>query len=85
MIGPIRSISQPRLVLDGADAEILKDKTVVILDDVITSGKTLSTVEELMRLCKAKVSAKVAVLKQECPSALSKEIIYLHTLPVFPS
>ena len=85
MISPIKSRSQPRLIIDGADAEILKNKKVVILDDVVTSGKTLSVVEELMKMCGASVVAKIAVFKQEGPSTLPKDLIFLYTLPVFPS
>jgi len=83
MSKPIKSKFQPQLIIDGTDAEILKDKKVVILDDVITSGKTLSVVEDLIKTCGASVSAKIAVFKQEGPFLIQKDICYLFTLPVF--
>ena len=85
MTSPIKSRSEPRLIIDGADAEILKNKKVVILDDVVTSGKTLSVVEELIKICGATVSAKIAVFKQDGQNPLPKDLVYLYTLPIFPS
>ena len=53
-----------QLVIDGADAQYLKNKTVVIVDDVVSTGVTIRMMGKLMEKVGAKVAATVAVLKQ---------------------
>lgn len=81
---PVVSVKKPSLVVDGADAKILKGKKVVVVDDVVSSGRTLGVMGELMERIGAKVVAYVTVFKQG--EGVGREIdnlIYLGTLPLF--
>lgn len=85
MIHPISNKSKPTLVLNGPDAQILKDKKVVVIDDVVSTGRTINVVSELMRTVNAKVVAVAAILKQgEESQNLGVPFFYLGTLPFFP-
>ena len=83
---PIKSMQKPGLVLNGSDAKLIKNKKVIVIDDVVTSGRTLYVIEDLMRTAKAKVVGKVAVFKQgDRLHEKQKDLIYLDKLPVFES
>lgn len=72
------------LYLDGADAELMKDRRVVIVDDVISTGQSLHALEELVKMSGGKIVAKVAVLAEG--DAIDREDIrYLAPLPLFDS
>lgn len=84
MIKPISNKSKPTLVLNGLDAEILKGKKVVIVDDVVSTGRTIRVVKELMKMVGAEVVGAVAVLKQgEKQEELDIPFTYLGALPLF--
>lgn len=61
MVSPIRSRFKPELVLDGRDTQEIKGKKVIIVDDVVSSGKTFSALEELMRMAAAKIIYQIAM------------------------
>ena len=70
------------LVLDAEDAKQLKDKRVLILDDVISTGESLRAMEELCRQVGANVVGKMAVLAEG--DAINRDdIIVLGQLPLF--
>ena len=72
------------LYLDGADAELMKGRRVVIVDDVISTGQSLHALEELVKMSGGKIVAKVAVLAEG--DAIDREDIrYLAPLPLFDS
>jgi adenine phosphoribosyltransferase len=84
MVKPIKTKKEPHLVLNGADVSLIWGKRVIIVDDVITTGNTISAVEELMQKSKAQVVAEIAVFKQgDRLNPTQKEIIVLGKLPVF--
>lgn len=86
MVSPIVSRNKPGLVLDGNDAIFLKGKKVVVMDDVVSSGRTMLVAEELIESVGAKVVAHAAVFKQgERKDDFFKNLICLGTLPVFKS
>lgn len=81
----VRSITtdaQQTLVLDGAEGEIIRNKRVVILDDVISTGESLRAVEQLLAKFDVNVVAKAAVLA-EGDAADRSDIVYLEKLPLF--
>lgn len=81
----VRSITtdaQQTLVLDGAEGEIIRNKRVVILDDVISTGESLRAVEQLLANFDVNVVAKAAVLA-EGDAADRTDIVYLEKLPLF--
>ena len=70
------------LILDEKDAQLIKNKKVVIIDDVISTGSTLKGINELMEKAKAKVVAEVAILTEGSLEDW-KDIISLGHIPLF--
>ena len=70
------------LVLDQADAEMIRDKKVIIIDDVISTGESLYAMEQLCEKAGAIVTGKMAVLA-EGAAAKRDDIIILAPLPLF--
>ncbi|MGA3291676.1 MAG: phosphoribosyltransferase family protein [Candidatus Microgenomates bacterium] len=86
MVSPVTSKTNPQLVIDGKDADLLKGKRVVILDDVVSSGKTIKAISDLIETTGGKVVKIIAIFKQEnLKEDLGKDFLYLSTLPVFLS
>lgn len=74
---------QPQtLYLDEKDRDLLKDKTVVLVDDVISTGSTLQGMQLLMDKAGAKTIGQAAIFT-EGDRAKWKEVIALGHLPVF--
>lgn len=84
MIKPIISRNKPSLVIDGTDASLIRDKKVFLVDDVISTGRTIQVIKELMSQIGAEVVGVAAILKQDghAESGL-KNLIYLEELSVF--
>ena len=83
----VRSITTmhiQKLVLDTEDAKLIKGKRMIIVDDVISTGESLSAMEELVRRCGGKTVAKMAVLA-EGEAQNREDITYLQKLPLFNS
>ncbi len=70
------------LYLGENDVEFLKDKRVLIVDDVISTGESLNALENLVAQTGAKIVGKAAVLA-EGDAKERKDIIYLEELPLF--
>lgn len=84
MVNPISNKSKPTLVLNGPDAELLKGKKVLVVDDVVSTGRTIRVVRDLMKMIKAEVVGAVAVLKQgEKQEDLEIPFSFLGKLPLF--
>ncbi|OGV89470.1 hypothetical protein A2Z41_01400, partial [Microgenomates group bacterium RBG_19FT_COMBO_39_10] len=84
MTKPITNKYKPNLVLNGPDADLLKDKKVIIVDDVVSTGRTIRVVGDLMTMARAEVVAAVAVLKQgEKEEEIEPTFFYLGNLPLF--
>ena len=78
----ITTAGKQTLVLDTAEAEMLRGKRVIILDDVISTGESLHAVEVLMDKCGANVVGKMAILA-EGKAAERDDITFLAPLPLF--
>ena len=70
------------LCLDGDDAEYLRGKRVLIVDDVISTGESLKAVETLVKQAGGIIVGKMAVLA-EGDAQDRDDIIYLEKLPLF--
>ncbi len=70
------------LYLDEKDRSLIADRKVVLLDDVISTGSTLTGMRKLMELAGANVVAEVAIFTEGDP-AKWEEIIALGNLPLF--
>ncbi len=71
------------LYLSEEDAEKIRGKNVLILDDVISTGESLRAMEKLVERAGGSISAKAAVLAEGNASERD-DIIFLEKLPVFP-
>lgn len=81
----VRSIttdSEQVLILDGAEGERIRNKRVLIIDDVISTGESLAAVEKLVEKFDVNVVAKAAVLA-EGDAANRDDIVFLEKLPLF--
>ena len=70
------------LILDQTDAEFIRGKRMLIIDDVISTGESLYAVEQLVEKCGGIVAGRMAVLA-EGAAADRSDIICLAPLPLF--
>ncbi|MBR3475015.1 MAG: adenine phosphoribosyltransferase [Oscillospiraceae bacterium] len=78
----ITTMHVQKLVLDTADAEMIRGKRILILDDVISTGESLRATEELVRQAGGIVAGRMAVLA-EGEAYDRDDIIVLGKLPLF--
>ena len=79
---PEAATSQQRLYLDGADAELMKGKRILIVDDVISTGESLKALEALVEKAGGEICGRMAILAEG--DAIDRgDIIYLEPLPLF--
>lgn len=71
-----------KLYMDGADAKKMKGKRVLLLDDVISTGESIASVEKLVNEAGGIVAGRMAILA-EGDAANRDDIIFLEKLPVF--
>ncbi|MEG1764583.1 MAG: phosphoribosyltransferase family protein [Oscillospiraceae bacterium] len=71
-----------RIVLDTADAEQMRGKRILIIDDVISTGESLKAVEDLVLKAGGIVAGRVFVLA-EGDAQKRDDILYLAPLPLF--
>ena len=71
-----------KLYLDTADADLMRGKKILIVDDVISTGESLRAVEELVKLAGGEIVGKMAILA-EGDATQRDDIIYLEELPLF--
>ena len=70
------------LYLDGADAELMKGKRVLVVDDVISTGESLIALEKLISDAGATVAGRMAILA-EGDAIARDDIYYIEELPLF--
>ena len=70
------------LYVDGADAEFMRGKRVLIVDDVISTGGSLHSLENLVKQAGGQIVGKMTILA-EGEAAGRDDIIYLEELPLF--
>ncbi|MBQ4651477.1 MAG: adenine phosphoribosyltransferase [Oscillospiraceae bacterium] len=71
-----------KLIIDTADAQLIKGKRMLIIDDVISTGESLRAVEELVKKAGGIVAGRMAVLA-EGDAQDRDDIICLAPLPLF--
>lgn len=71
-----------KLVLDVADAELMRGKRILIIDDVISTGESLEAVEKLVEKAGGIIAGKMFVLA-EGDAKNRDDIVYLAALPLF--
>ena len=78
----ITTMGVQKLVIDTADAELIRGKRMLIIDDVISTGESIHAVEKLVEEAGGIVAAKATPLA-EGDSYYRKDIIALGQLPLF--
>ena len=78
----ITTAAKQVLYIDGDDAEYLRGKRVLVVDDVISTGGSLLSLENLVEQAGGNIVGKLTVLA-EGEAADRKDIIYLEKLPLF--
>ncbi|MEE1219213.1 MAG: phosphoribosyltransferase family protein [Ruminococcus sp.] len=81
-VNSITTENDQKLYLGDNDVEFLKDKRVLIVDDVVSTGNSLEALEKLVACTGAKIVGKAAVLA-EGDAIGRKDLIYLAELPLF--
>ena len=81
-VNSITTDHEQTLCLDGDDAEYMKGKRVLIVDDVISTGESLRAIEELVKQAGGNIVGKMAILA-EGDATERDDIIYLEKLPLF--
>lgn len=71
-----------KLYLSGEDCAKLKNKRVLIVDDVISTGESLAALEELLKQVGSQIAGKACVLA-EGDAVHRRDIIYLAAIPLF--
>ena len=78
----ITTSKEQTLYLDGYDAELMKGKRILIIDDVISTGESLRAIEELVKTAGGNIVGKMCILA-EGDAITRGDIIYLEELPLF--
>ncbi len=78
----ITTAAVQKLYLDGADAEMMKGKRVLIVDDVISTGESLNALEALVNQAGGEIVGRMAILA-EGDAQDRKDLVYLEKLPLF--
>ena len=81
-VNSITTVGEQKLYLDGADAELMKDKRILIVDDVISTGESLAAIEKLVDAAGGIVAGKLTILA-EGEAQNRDDIKYLEPLPLF--
>ncbi len=78
----ITTAAKQTLYIDGDDAKYLKGKRVLIVDDVISTGGSLLSLENLVEQAGGNIVGKMTILA-EGDATERDDIIYLEKLPLF--
>ncbi|MBD5084609.1 MAG: adenine phosphoribosyltransferase [Clostridiales bacterium] len=78
----ITTEGEQKLYMDGADAQKIRGKRILILDDVISTGGSLAAVESLVDQAGGTVVGRMAILA-EGDAAKRDDILFLERLPLF--
>lgn len=82
IVNSITTEGEQHLYLDTAEAEQMKGKKVLIVDDVISLGESLKAVQTLVNKAEAEIAGNMTILA-EGDAADRTDIIYLERLPLF--
>ena len=78
----ITTAKEQTLFLDTADAELMKGKKVLLVDDVISTGESLHALEALVEKAGGIIAGRMAILA-EGDAQERPDLIYLEKLPLF--
>lgn len=78
----ITTAKEQHLYLDTADAALMAGKRILIVDDVISTGESLSALEALVGKAGGNIVGRMAILA-EGDAQNREDILYLEKLPLF--
>lgn len=78
----ITTAKEQHLYLDGADAALMKGKRILLVDDVISTGESLSALEALVEKAGGIICGRMAILA-EGDAQERNDLVYLEKLPLF--
>lgn len=78
----ITTAKEQTLYLDVEDAEKMKGKRILIVDDVISTGESLKALEVLVEKAGGNIVGRMAILA-EGDAQSRDDLIYLEPLPLF--
>ncbi|MBQ4435809.1 MAG: adenine phosphoribosyltransferase [Clostridia bacterium] len=81
-VNSITTAKEQILCIDGKDAEYMKGRRVLIVDDVISTGESLKALEQLVTKAGGNIVGRMAILA-EGDAQSRDDLIYLEKLPVF--
>ncbi|MGN1094935.1 MAG: phosphoribosyltransferase family protein [Eubacteriales bacterium] len=81
-VNSITTAKKQTLYIDGKDADLMRGKRVLIIDDVISTGDSLRAVEKLVKQAGGNVVGRMAILA-EGDAKYRDDIQYLEYLPLF--
>ncbi len=79
----ITTAKEQHLYLDTADAALMAGKRVLIVDDVISTGESLSALEALVEKAGGNIVGRMAILA-EGDAQNREDILYLEKAPPVP-
>lgn len=83
-VNSITTKGTQHLYLDKKDAELMRGKKILIVDDVISTGESLRAVEELVKQAGGEICGRMMILA-EGDAAKRDDVIFLETIPLFNS
>ena len=81
-VNSITTTEMQRLYLDGVEADKIRGKNICLLDDVISTGESLSALEALVEKAGGNIVGRMAILA-EGDAQNREDILYLEKLPLF--
>ena len=78
----ITTAKEQRLYLDTADAEMMKGKRILLVDDVVSLGDSMRALEHLVQTAGGEIAGRATILA-EGDAAKRDDLIYLEKLPLF--
>ena len=78
----ITTSNDQKLYLDVADAELMRGKKILVVDDVISTGQSLAAIEALVEKAGGIICGRMAILA-EGDAQDRDDLIYLEKLPLF--
>ncbi len=81
-VNSITTAGTQKLYIDGEDAELMKGKRILVVDDVISTGESLKALETLVEAAGGNIVGRMAILA-EGDAQQRSDLIYLEKLPLF--
>ena len=78
----ITTAGKQTLVIDKKDLDYMNGKRILVVDDVISTGGSLSGLEKLVEMSGGKTVIKATVLA-EGNASNRNDIVFLGTIPLF--